>query len=128
MDKSIADSSLYRIDVSAIDIPGVSAASLTRAPQTQPVPEPPPTTTTQTPPSSTAPSAATSPVTIAASPVANASVVERSTTVAVWLQWLFVAVGIIALLLTTVALGARRHRPTRHSRHSEPAAHDGGVR
>lgn len=39
MGEAFADASLYRIDVRAVDVPGVSAASLVRSPRRQPEPD-----------------------------------------------------------------------------------------
>jgi hypothetical protein len=112
MSDAVFDASLYRIDVTAIDVPGVSAASLWRIPQQQPqpVPQPPPV-----PEPRSEREFASAPTVTLRLP----SVIRSSSPPPRWVQWSLVELAAMALLsiglLSVTAIGgaARASRDAR---------------
>jgi hypothetical protein len=109
---AIVDGSLYRIDITAIDVPGVSAASVTRTPRPQPVPAPEPE-----PPAGREPTPLSTPVSTV--PLRLGTVIRSSAPPPRWVQWSLVELAGAALLslglLLVASIGgaARSPRPAR---------------
>ncbi len=125
MSEAVVDASLYRIDLSAIDVPGVSAASLSRTPQPQPVPEPEP----EPEPRSERELASASTV-----PLRLASVIRSSSPPPRWVQWSLVELAGMALLSVGLLLvasirgAARSPRDARRRPASAPTRGHGARR
>jgi hypothetical protein len=124
MSNAIVDGSLYRIDVTAIDVPGVSAASVSRTPQPQPVPQPGP----QPKP---APETRSERELVSAStvPLRLGPVIRSSSPPPRWVQWTLVDLAGMALLsiglllFASVRGGARSSRDARQRAAGARARH-----
>jgi hypothetical protein len=118
MSDAILDASLYRIDVTAIEVPGVSAASLARTPQPQPVPIP-----------EREPEARSEREFALAStvPLRLGSVIHSSSPPPRWVQWSLVELAGMALLSIGLLLVASIRGGAR-SRDARPRAASAGTR
>lgn len=105
MGDAIVDGSLYRIDVTAVDVPGVSAASLAHTPRAQPVPEPEPE---PLPEPEVAPASTV--------PLRLAPVIRSSSPPPRWVQWSLVELGGAAVLSIGLLLVASIGGAARSSR------------
>jgi len=113
MSEAIVDGSLYRIDLTAIDVPGVSAASLARTPQPQPqpapVPQPEPRSERYVAPAPTV-------------PLRLAAVIRSTSPPPRWVQWSLVELAGVALLSVLLLLVASIRGAPRSSRHARQRA------
>jgi hypothetical protein len=122
MGNAILDASLYRIDVTTLDVPGVSAASLTRTPQPQPVPEsepePAPRSDRELAPASEQAVAPASTI-----PLRLGSVIRSSSPPPLWVQLSLVQLAGMALLsIGLLLVGSIRGAPRSSRAASQRAA------
>lgn len=108
MTEAIADGSLYRIDVTAIDVPGVSAASLTRSPRPQPAPE-------QIPQLEPRVERDRAPAPTPTIPLHLAPVIRASSPPPPWLQWSLVQLAGMALMSIALVVVGRLSRSAARS-------------
>ena len=110
---AIVDGSVYRIDLAALEVPGVSAASLARTPEPQPVPEPEPKPDPEPEPEPRSERAVAS---ASAAPLRLGSVIRSSSPPPLWVQLSLVQLAGMALLSIGLLLVASIRGAPRSSR------------